>query len=124
MIEPQLGFGLPYVVAGYSAALLILASAAAASKSLAPAVASICLYMIICNTCASIVCFDSLSARILAGSNPSAAISASCLTNYASITNTATSILTTPRTLVVNHKCYGKNSTDTTKKPAPHLAPL
>ena len=42
MMDPQLGFGSHYTVAGYSAALLVLASAAAASRSLAPAVASIC----------------------------------------------------------------------------------
>ena len=76
MMEPQLGFGWPYTVAGYSAALLILASIYAASRGLAPAVASICPCMIICNTCALIVCSNSLSAWKLAGSNPYAAISA------------------------------------------------
>ena len=76
MMEPQLGFGSPYTVAGYTATLLILGSIAAASRSLAPAVASDLPLSDHLHTYAAIVCSDSLLAWILAGSNLSAAISA------------------------------------------------
>ena len=124
MMEPQLGFGSSYTGAGYFAALFVLTSIAVASKSLAPAVASTCPYMIICNTYASIICSNSISARILAGSNLYATVSAAFFTNYACIINTVTSVLNTRRNPVVNQKCYEKKSTDTIKRLALHLAPL
>ena len=125
MMEPKPGFGSPCMVAGYFAALVVLASIAAASRSLAPAVALICSYVIICNTYASMVLLRFNIGMDTYWFQPLCCHIFCCLMNYAHVTNTATSILTTPRTLVAGYKGYGKtNSIDTIKGFAPHLALL